>query len=285
MSRNPELEASQIAEQVLSLIHGHAHDNEVRSLQRQILDEGLEPADAIVRTLLSKSGIDLQVRRALSNHLHLIHNARLLAIRQFLPAAETILDLGGINAPLYHMGYAHSFKKLYMIDLPVEDRHEMYSEITVDDASALGEVSVLFADMTKLDPFENESVDLVWSGQSIEHVPFESAKNMIKEAFRVLRPGGCFALDTPNGAITSIHAQTSGLEVVHPEHFIEYTVDQMTEMLSAEGFDIESSFGTSHMPVTFRNRVFNYTDFVLGSQIHPNPEECYSQFHICRKPK
>ena len=49
-----------------------------------------------------------------------------------------------------------------------------------------------------------EFFDLVYSGQSIEHVTPSDADIVIKEVARVLRPGGWFALDTPNARVTRV---------------------------------------------------------------------------------
>jgi SAM-dependent methyltransferase len=160
----------------------------------------------------------------------------------------------------------------------------MYSEIIVRPPTDGGEVVIQYSDMTSLLAFEDNSVDLVWSGQSIEHVPEDAAFRMVSEAFRVLRPGGIFALDTPNGLITSLHSATADLSVVHPEHFKEYTPAELTTILIAAGFSIEQSFGTNHMPETKRTGAFHYRDFVYGAPSSPDIEACYSQFHITRKP-
>jgi hypothetical protein len=45
---------------------------------------------------------------------------------------------------------------------------------------------------------------------------------MCKAAFRVLKKGGAFCLDTPNRIVTKIHAKTADIEFIHPEHQIEY---------------------------------------------------------------
>ena len=65
-----------------------------------------------------------------------------------------------------------------MVDLPQDARHEMYANIVIEDKLASGELIIHYGDMTKLDAFEDGSFDLVWSGQSIEHVPLEAGERM-----------------------------------------------------------------------------------------------------------
>lgn len=126
-----------------------------------------------------------------------------------LPAGDSILDLGGANCPLYKMSYPHNFRKLTLIDLPPE-RREFYKEIVVDTQDANGDIFIKYMDMTELDDFPDESVDFVWSGQSIEHVSPEAGRRMCESAFRVLKKGGAFCLDTPNRLLTEIHTRDIG---------------------------------------------------------------------------
>ncbi len=218
-------------------------------------------------------------------HLQRIHEARMRIVAELLPAADVILDLGGANAPLHHMGYPHPFSKMTMVDLPPEHRHEMYASIQVSEHSPTGGlVEILYSDMTSLPMIGNESVDLVWSGQSIEHVPEPAGRRMCAEAYRVLRPGGAFCLDTPNGIISSRHARTANLEFIHPEHCIEYRPEDLCAMLIAAGFHVHLRRGVRHMPKTSKGMGFHYSDFVTGDSFSDDMDGSYIQFFHCRKP-
>ena len=137
----------------------------------------------------SQEMLERAVARAPGLHLHLIHNARLRLVRMLLPAADRIIDLGGANAPLYRMGYPHPFRRLVMVDLPEGDRHAAYGKMSVERTREGGEIELHYGDMTRLDSFPDASFDLVWSGQSIEHVDRADGMRMCREAFRVLTPG------------------------------------------------------------------------------------------------
>ena len=53
---------------------------------------------------------------------------------------------------------------------------------------------------TALDlPFDNASLDVVCCAEVLEHVP--SPQQLLAELYRVVRPGGCCTLSTPNGWI------------------------------------------------------------------------------------
>jgi len=191
---------------------------------------------------------------------------------------------GGANCPLYKMGYPHKFKKLYLIDLPPEARCDMYKEIIVDSNCDSGEVVIKYGDMTELDAFADESVDLVWSGQSIEHVPYEKGAKMCQAAYRVLRKGGAFCLDTPNRLMTEIHTRDVGGGFIHPEHCIEYYPGQLKELLEHAGFEIKNIYGVCEMLNTRARKQFCYEDFIFGRQITEQVDDGYIQFFHCRKP-
>jgi hypothetical protein len=74
------------------------------------------------------------------------------------------------------------------------------------------------------------SVDLVFAGEVIEHVWPDDVANFLCEAHRVLRPDGWLVLDSPNRRVTH------PLAWHHPEHTVEYTVEEMVELLLAGGF-------------------------------------------------
>jgi SAM-dependent methyltransferase len=82
-----------------------------------------------------------------------------------------------------------------------------------------------------LGPIPSGSVDLVFGGQVIEHLWPDEISGFLVSAHRTLRKGGCVALDSPNRRVT----QSIGW--AHPEHTVEFTVDEIVELLRASGFD------------------------------------------------
>src|SRR5579859_6419986 len=94
-------------------------------------------------------------KQGLNSHLHLIHRARIRLIVNYLPKAETIIDLGGAGSPLYQLGYTHSFKKMTIVDLPPEERDAQYKEIQISPDVPVdnGEIFVRYTNMIKLDCF------------------------------------------------------------------------------------------------------------------------------------
>jgi predicted SAM-dependent methyltransferase len=58
--------------------------------------------------------------------------------------------------------------------------------------------SVIQLDATQPFPFDDNTFDYVFSEHMIEHIPFEGGLSMIKESYRVLKPGGKIRLSTPD---------------------------------------------------------------------------------------
>lgn len=217
-------------------------------------------------------------------HPYLINFARVHMVRTLLPAADNILDLGGANAPLYTMGYDHAFRNMVLVDLPPSDRYGEYKDVELERSDLNSRVVINYGDMSVLDRYEDNSFDLVWSGQSIEHISLDAGHRMCAEAYRVLKPGGRLCIDTPNRTITSIHTRDIGGGFIHPEHKHEYYPYELQKELCSIGFVIEQAKGICEMPTTKRTGVFCYDDFVLGSTIVNNPDDGYIFFLMARKP-
>lgn len=84
---------------------------------------------------------------------------------------------------------------------------------------------------------QSNYADIVFSGQNIEHLWKQDISGFLTEAYRILKPGGQLVLDSPNREVTAAYG------VAHPEHIIEFTTDEMKDMLTAAGFDVDSSVG------------------------------------------
>ena len=58
-------------------------------------------------------------------------------------------------------------------------------------------LSEVVLDATRRFPFPNESFDFIYSEHMIEHVSFLEGAAMLRECFRVMRPGGVVRISTP----------------------------------------------------------------------------------------
>ncbi|HTX63649.1 MAG TPA: methyltransferase domain-containing protein, partial [Acidimicrobiales bacterium] len=178
--------------------------------------------------------------RATRNLVHSLHHSRCAFVRS-LPPARRILDLGGTNLQHEHgamvtMGYPYVFDELVIVDLLPEERHPLYNRggLRSDVESRQGRITYAYHSMADLSRYPDESFDLVYSGQSIEHVPVDVADVVLSEAYRVLRRDGLLALDTPNARVTRLQQA----EFIDPDHKYEYTPEELEGKIRRAGFEV-----------------------------------------------
>jgi SAM-dependent methyltransferase len=204
-----------------------------------------------------------------------------------LPQASKILDLGGTHqgmadGALVHMGYPYRFERLVVVDLPVEKRHEIYQRgskgATVQ--SELGPVEFAFHSMVDLSPYEDASFDLVYSGQSIEHVTEAEAGTVLREVFRVLTPGGWFCLDTPNGPVWRLRSAA----LMNDDHKIEYGAGALHSKLVESGFEVTEAKGLNLMQDGVATGVFDEVEASAHPGVFAAIEDCLLLAFVARKP-
>jgi SAM-dependent methyltransferase len=81
------------------------------------------------------------------------------------------------------------------------------------------------------------SVDVVFSGQNLEHLWIDDLAGFLMEAHRVLASNGVLVVDSPNRMITE------ALNWVHPEHTIELAPIEAVELLQTAGFEVTTLRG------------------------------------------
>lgn len=214
--------------------------------------------------------------------LEALHLTRCQMIRH-LPPAQTIVDIGGaapasIQGSLLVMGYRHHFQSLTIVDLPPDKRlYDTYSQ--ADDehrdgtiSTEMGPIRYVHGSMTDLGNIESSSVDLVFSGQSIEHVSREDGLKVFREVYRVLKPNGLFCLDTPNSKLTRIQSPD---QFVHPEHQVEYQPTELATLVEQAGYQIVKLQGLCPMPQTVATGIFNEMEAIQNATLSNQPDLCY----------
>lgn len=231
---------------------------------------------------------EFQAVQGLPMHpLHALHHSRAQLVREALPAARVIVDLGGgsTDSPegaLLGMGYPHTPERIWIIDLPPEERLLHSADTSDTYITEKGtEVRYLYRSMTDLSGIEDGSVDMVFSGESIEHISEADGDIVCQEAWRVLRPGGFFCLDTPNGALTRIESPDA---LTHPEHQKEYRVEELRDKLLRHGFQIADELGICAMPGVVATGEWSYREMAIYPGLHDDPESCYLFYIKAQKP-
>jgi len=247
--------------------------------------------EGVLESVLSSEEFLLQYEhRSLSvRAMHSLHRARMILFRECLPAAGVVVDLGGASTQdpegaLFALGYPHAPKELVIVDLPPDQR--VVRPGTAEPRGTLRAsrgtwVRYLYGPMSDLHTIADASVDLVVSGQSIEHVTEEEADRVCGEAFRVLKPGGHFCLDTPNARVTRIQSPGS---LIHPEHKKEYLVSELKDKLVRHGFRLAASKGVCPMPGTVASQLFDFGEMARNCALSDDVGNCYLFFLDVLKP-
>jgi SAM-dependent methyltransferase len=204
-----------------------------------------------------------------------------------LPRAARILDLGGTHqgfgdGALVHLGYPYPFESLVVVDLPVQERHEIYQGGS-DGAlvqSELGPVEFAFHSMVDLSRYADGSFDLVYSGQSIEHVTEADGDTVLGEVFRVLAPGGWFCLDTPNGPVWRLRSA----ELMNDDHEVEYAAPELVAKLERAGFAVTECKGLNLMRRGAAAGVFDEAEASANPGVFAAAEECLLLALVARRP-
>ncbi|MDZ4875674.1 MAG: hypothetical protein CLLPBCKN_005094 [Chroococcidiopsis cubana SAG 39.79] len=254
------------------------------------LDKGLSRT-ALVRMLVDS--IEFQLRPlSKKDYWHLLnaklHHARFKLIRTVLPEAKVILDLGGASTgdargALLSFGYPYLPEKIYIADLPPDERMLNASELTQHIKYKSCDINYVYTSMSDLSSFEEGSFDLVWSGQSIEHVTQEDAEKVFAQAYKLLKPGGKLALDTPNRSATQIQCPKG---YIHPEHKIEYFYSDLCQILERHNFKIVETKGLIDLSKTIdKNLDMKHfcEEAISGEALNDRPEKSYCFYMCCMR--
>lgn len=221
------------------------------------------------------------------NALKSLHLARKRLVAEHLPPAKRILDLGGAvdihpEGALLAMGYPHRPTEVDIVDLPDDQRFHKKGEASLRDLNLSDgtKVRYVYAPMWDLSQFPEGSFDLVWSGQSIEHITESQADATLEEAFRCLKPGGQLCLDTPNRAVTALLDKNYS----HPEHKIEYYPDELAEKVRAAGFRVEQLKAVTPLPISARLGKLSKLEIFQEARVSEEYETGFSFFLRAVKP-
>jgi ubiquinone/menaquinone biosynthesis C-methylase UbiE len=134
--------------------------------------------------------------------------------------------------------------------------------------------------MVDLSDYADASFDLVYSGQSIEHVTEAEGDTVAREVFRVLAPGGWFCLDTPNGPVWRLRSAA----MMNDDHKIEYAAPELATVLSRAGFEVTESKGLNLMRQGAAAKVFDEAEASANPGVFAAAEECLLLAMVARKP-
>jgi SAM-dependent methyltransferase len=214
-----------------------------------------------------------------------LHYGRGVFIRS-LPRARRILDLGGASlgdpsGALVLLGYPYALDEVVIVDLPHDQRHPHYQEEArpVSTDTQNGRITYRYHSMTDLSGLPTGSFDLVYSGQSIEHVTRREAESVLTQVRRVLKPGGVFAVDTPNSRLTRLQQAT----YIDPDHKWEYSHQELSAMLRGHGFTIDRAHGISLGSASLEQGIYDEKELATRRGLFDAIEDCYLLAYVCHR--
>ncbi|HZD74545.1 MAG TPA: methyltransferase domain-containing protein [Actinomycetota bacterium] len=153
-----------------------------------------------------------------------------------LPNRATVLEIGcGTGRVMQHV--AAICERLHGIDISqgmVEHGRKRLAHLT--------NVSFEVGNGYDLAPFEDSSIDLVYSLYAFQHMPKTTAYNYFVESARVLRPEGLLRFQVPNilrdDHFLAFHHFTQPWFVEHPYPMNYYTPSEVVSLLGRAGFKV-----------------------------------------------
>jgi len=157
-----------------------------------------------------------------------LHRLRTERLKAMPPGAEVVLSAG--CSGLWYFDWLDAA-------YPGIRRHVGVEAFLARPDDLPGRVEWHASSVGAIDGVASGSVDLVFSGQNIEHLWADEVVGFLSESHRVLRPGGHLVIDSPTRWICD------ALNYLQPEHLAELNPSEAVCFLDLAGFDNVKVYG------------------------------------------
>jgi len=211
------------------------------------------------------------------NFNEFIHSLRTAELRRMPPGAKRVVSVGCSGA-WYFDWFASGY--------PGVEIHYGAELFSPQPSGLPAYVRWVKTSMADLSFTGDETVDLVFAGQAIEHAWAEDLADFLLESYRILKPSHWLVIDSPNRAVTE------PLNWIHPEHTAELTVAETLELVHLAGFDAVSICGLwlcyareQHrwLPLFDTDPTGQWSDEERLRVGRTRPEDCFIWWLIARK--
>ena len=152
------------------------------------------------------------------NSMRIIYSADILSEFLFRRESHSLIDIGCNSGFLWD----HLWDEIFYTGVDADE--ELIEKARKKYANDMQRVSFYAGDVEDLQ-FEDEAFDAFYMGEVLEHL--EDPYSALKEAYRVLKPGGYGIITTPKK-----------IEGFNPNHTQEYELEAMKKMLKVSNFRI-----------------------------------------------
>jgi SAM-dependent methyltransferase len=152
-------------------------------------------------------------------------NQRLTIIKKHLPARATYLEIGPGDCSLA-IEIAGLTQKVYAVDVS----REITKEIGLPD-----NLELIISDGSSI-PVPDDSVDLAYSDQLMEHLHTDDAIDQLRNIYKSLAAGGRYICITPNRLSGPHDVSQHFDEVATGFHLKEYTLTELSGIFRSVGF-------------------------------------------------
>ncbi|MDB4963364.1 MAG: Methyltransferase type 11 [Myxococcales bacterium] len=150
-----------------------------------------------------------------------------------------LLDVAcGTGRTLHQLARAHPSMRLHGVDLS-----PAYIRIARKRLAEIAELTLAVENAEAL-PWADGVFDVVTSVYLFHELPSNARRNVVREMFRVLRPGGLVVIEDSAQVSESAEIATALREFpreFHEPFYANYLEDDLAELLRSEGFDVEST--------------------------------------------
>jgi len=170
-----------------------------------------------------------------------LHLDRLPRWLDRIPKDARILDAGCATGYLLGLLWESGYRNLVGVELSEQlaaiARRHLPDEIAIVNADVRDHLAQM----------PDQSVDLILFHHVLEHIPREHTIPLLREFYRVLRPGGYLDLRVPNASYLLPGPHLFG-DFTHVVHFNERSIPQVLE---AAGFRVEDIDFIQRPPILF----------------------------------
>ena len=150
---------------------------------------------------------------------------QMLILRRLLDKNKTFMEVDPGDWTL-SLHVTHFVKEVYAVDV---------SKIITEASDLPKNYKLILSDGCSIDVPEN-SIDIIYSNQLIEHLHPDDAYDQLKNIYNALAPGGSYLCITPN-RLNGPHDISYYFDTVATGfHLKEYTVKELSKLLKKTGF-------------------------------------------------